>query len=98
MDLSRYKKALADPGSVGGDDALHRQGFVAAYGQTSLDNDWNTYAEKVFGHGADFAEEIKAYPSMQQKTRQMIEIYGSFAPAFQAYFKLTGLDAVAAVP
>ena len=98
MDLSGYKKTLAHPGSVDGDDALHRQGFVADYGETSLDNDWNTYAEKVFGHGPDFANEIRAYPRMQQKTRQLIDVYESFDPAFEAYFQRTGLDAAAPRP
>lgn len=95
MSLDEYKKVLANPGSVDGDGELHRAGFVSAYGQTSLDNDWNTYAEKVFGHGRAFAREITAFPRMQKKTWQLLDTYESFDPGFAAYFKRTGLRAAA---
>ena len=95
LDLAAYKKVLADPGSVDGTDALHRQGFVARYGMTSLDNDWNTYAEKVFGHGRDFSREIRRFPAMQAKTRLLIDIYLSFDQGFGPYFQQTGLASAA---
>ena len=91
LDFDSYKNVLADPGSVDGSEALHRDGFVALYGTTSLDNDWNTYAEKVFGHGQEFGREIRNFPAMQAKTRQLMDIYLSFDPAFAAYFQQTGL-------
>lgn len=95
MDLAAYKATLADAGSVDGDPALHAAGFVARYGQTSLDNDFNTYAEKVFGHGPDFAREIAAFPRMRRKTRQLMDIYEALDPGFADYFRRTGLDAAA---
>ena len=93
MDEAAYQQALVQPGSVDGDDTLHQAGFVAAYGQTSLDNDWNTYAEKIFGHGAAFAREIAPYPAMRTKTRLLIDIYQGLDPGFAPYFERTGLRA-----
>ena len=45
----------------------------------------------VFGHGRRFAAEIARFPRMQQKTRQMIDIYTGLDAGFEAYFKQTGL-------
>ncbi len=91
LSLDAYKALLAKPPSVEGDAALHDQGFVAAYGTTSLDNDWNTYAEKVFGHGPQFAELIRRYPKMRSKTRQLLDIYAGLDQRFEAYFRQSGL-------
>lgn len=96
MDEAGYRRVLANPGSVDGDPALHQAGFVSLYGKTSLDNDWNTYAEKVFGHGATFAREIAPYPKMRQKTRQLLDIYQGLDSTFANYFARTGLRAAVA--
>ncbi len=90
--LAAYKALLAKPPSVEGDAGLHAQGFVAAYGTTSLDNDWNTYAEKVFGHGPAFVTEIRDYPRMRAKTRQLLDVYSKLDPGFAVYFQQSGLS------
>lgn len=89
MSLDDYKKTLANPDT----DALHRDGFVSEYGRTSLDNDWNTYAEKVFGHGPAFAAQLRAFPRMRAKTRQLLDIYEALEPGLVPYFKRTRLRA-----
>ncbi len=89
--LDDYKKVLVHRPPVEGDEALHAQGFVSLYGTTSLDNDWNTYAERVFGHPREFAAEIKRFPKMQSKTRQLLDIYSKSEPRLDAFFTATGL-------
>ncbi len=99
MDRQAYQRALAEAGSVDGDAALHMAGFVSAYGRTSLDNDFNTYAEKVFGHAEAFAAEITAFPRMQAKVLQLMTIYEALDDGFTAFFDRTGLtQAAAAAP
>ena len=93
MDASGYRATLADAGSVEGDEALHRAGFVSRYGQTTLDNDWNTYAERVFGHGEDLARVIATSAPMRAKTQMLLDIYLSLDPSFAAYFDRAGLIA-----
>ena len=95
MDTSTYKATLRDAGSVEGDDALHRAGFVSRYGQTTLDNDWNTYAERVFGHGTEFAKQVARFLPMRRKTRILMDVYLSLDPGFAAYFQRTGLSQAA---
>jgi hypothetical protein len=89
--MEQYKRIMAQPGSVECDETLHKNGFVSLYGTTSLDNDWNTYAERVFGHPEDFAGQIKRFPRMQAKTRQMLDIYSKLDPRFERFFTTTGL-------
>ncbi len=86
-----YKSILTQRPSVEGNDTLHTQGFVSLYGTTSLDNDWNTYAERVFGHPRDFAAQITHFPKMALKTRQLLDIYTKMDPRFEAFFLATGL-------
>ena len=90
--LDDYKRILAQRPPVDGDDALHAQGFVSLYGTTSLDNDWNTYAERVFGHPRDLADEIKRFPRMRDKARQLLSVYRRLDPRFNAFFDATGLN------
>jgi len=94
--LADYKAILAERPSVEGDDALHAQGFVSRYGTTSLDNDWNTYAERVFGHGRSLAVLIHRFPRMRDKVHQLLDIYARLDPRFEPYFQDTGLRAASA--
>ena len=96
MSLEGYKAVLSDAGSVDGTPALHRLGFISRYGETSLDNDWNTYAERVFGHGAEFAQWLIAEPALRAKTRILMGVYQSLDPRFESYFEQTGLTKAAA--
>ena len=89
--FDEYKRILAQPSAVEGDDDLHARGFVSLHGTTSLDNDWNTYAERVFGHARDFAEEIGRFPKMRDKTRQLLDIYSKMDPRFEPFFAKNGL-------
>jgi hypothetical protein len=89
--MDEYKTILLQRPPVEGDARLHAQGFVSLYGTTSLDNDWNTYAERVFGHGRDFASEIATFPRMRDKTRQLLDIYVKADPRLEIYFLAIGL-------
>ena len=89
--MQDYKKILTQRPSVEGDATLHAQGFVSLYGTTSLDNDWNTYAERVFGHAREHAALIEQFPKMREKTRQLLDIYGKLDPRLEQYFTTTGL-------
>ncbi len=93
--MDDYKKILAQRPPVEGDAALHAQGFVSLYGTTSLDNDWNTYAERVFGHAQTFAAEIAAFPRMRGKTRQLLDIYARLDSRLERFFATTGLRGAA---
>ena len=95
--LDEYKRILAQRPPVDGDDALHTQGFVSLYGTTSLDNDWNTYAEQVFGHPRDLADEIRRFPRMRDKTRQLLNVYRRLDPRFGPLFDATGLSQTSGV-
>ena len=91
LDTEGHKKILKDAGSVEGDPALHKAGFISRYGQTLLDNDWNTYAERVFGHGPEFASLLQAEPALRPKTRILMDVYQSLDPRFVSYFMKSGL-------
>jgi hypothetical protein len=96
LDEAAYRSLLKDHPHQGGDAALNEQGFVRPYGESDLDNDWNTYAEEAFSDGAAFSALIRRYPRMQGKTAMLIDVYSRLDPAFKGYFERTGLIAAVA--
>jgi hypothetical protein len=88
-----YRKLIADGQHKGGDAALYEAGFVRPYGRSDIDDDWNTFAEQVFGHAQDFANLIRPYPRLRGKTGMMLDTYQALEPRFAGYFDSTGLRA-----
>jgi hypothetical protein len=75
-------------------DQVHAAGFVVKYAESSLVEDWQTYAEQVFGHPADLVELVKRFPRIKAKARIFIDHYETLDPAFRTYFDHTGLAEV----
>jgi hypothetical protein len=94
-DVESYRAELRHPQGRAGDDALHRDGFVAALGLTGIDNDVQTYAERVFGHPGEFAALLRAQPAMRGKARMVMAIYLRQAPSLAAQFAASGLTGAA---
>lgn len=90
-DTASYRAELRDPHGRAGDDALHRNGFVSALGLTGRDNDVQTYAERIFGHPADFAAMLRSQPAMRGKARMVMALYLAQAPQLAAQFTAVGL-------
>ena len=81
----------------GGDqtDDVRDAGFIIRYAQSSMTEDWQTYAEQAFGHPAELVDLVTRFPRIKAKTKIFIDHYGVLDPGFGAYFDRTGLrDAV----
>lgn len=68
-------------------------GFLSAYGATNLENDFNVYAEKMFGDPAEVARLAREHPLIRQKLDLVIETYAAIDPAFTERFRKMGLAA-----
>lgn len=66
-------------------------GFVSDYGMTNMENDFNTYAELVFGKPEELRKLIAKYPRIAKKTKLLVKFYVQLAPEMCAYFKSVGL-------
>lgn len=66
-------------------------GFVHDYGMSSMENDFNMYAELAMTHPQRLKELAQAYPKIKAKTQILVEFYTSLAPELGAYFKSMGL-------
>jgi hypothetical protein len=91
LPYAQYQAMLRDGLSDQTAAPLYTQGFVRAYGKADLDDDWNTYAERVFTDGKAFAALIKDYPRMRIKTRLLLDAYAKLDPRLEGYFERTGL-------
>ena len=90
-DLDAFKAALHDPDAWTLTRRLNQEGFVNGFGLVGEENDFETYAEQAFGHGAEFASLVRQYPPMQQKLRILLDTYLALAPSLRDYFDQTGL-------
>lgn len=69
----------------------YQDGFVHDYGMSSLNNDFNMYAELAMADPEKLAELAQQYPRIKAKTQIFVEFYSSLATELGAYFKSVGL-------
>ncbi len=98
MSYEAFRAMLADGTSDDTGSPLYAKGFVRAYGMTTLDNDYNTYAERMFADGPAFAKLLVANPALRPKARLVMASYLAVDGAMAGYFQRTGLQAAAAGP
>jgi hypothetical protein len=66
-------------------------GFLNAYGATSIENDFNMYAELMFGFPDHVACLAQKYPLIRRKLDFVMQTYVALDPAFTERFRKLGL-------
>jgi hypothetical protein len=66
-------------------------GFLNAYGATNLENDFNVYAEEMFGHPDKVARLAREHPLIRRKLDFVMETYAAIDPEFRGVFRKMGL-------
>jgi len=70
------------------DPKLNEIGFLYEYAQSSLENDFNSFAKNIFVNDTYFWEAIDKYPKIKAKNDLVIDFYNKINPKFTlAYFK-----------
>ncbi len=69
----------------------YRAGFVHYYGMSSLENDFNMYAELAMTHPEELKKLADQYPRIQAKTSILVDFYSSLAPEMAEYMASAGL-------
>lgn len=70
------------------DPKLHEVGFLYEYAQSTLENDFNSFAENIFAYDGNFFEIVEEYEKLSLKLELTIEFYNSINPKFTIeYFK-----------
>ena len=67
-------------------------GFLDAYGATNLENDFNVYAEDMFGNPDKVARLARQYPLIRRKRDFVMETYAAIDPEFRSRFRKMGLS------
>ena len=94
-NLDAYKAELSDPDARDLAARLNEDGFVSRYGLVGEENDFQTYAEQVFGNGRKFAALVSQSSPMQHKLAVLLDTYLALAPSLRTYFDSTGLTRAA---
>lgn len=71
-----------------GDRDLYRQGFLSKYAQSTLENDFNVYAENIFVHPETIQDLISQYPIINTKYQLVKDFYISINPDFSTLFEI----------
>ena len=74
----------------------YENGFLNNYATTSVENDFNTYAEFVFARTDELIELAKQYPLVAKKLRLFIIAYSQESPDMKKLFSGSALEQVAA--
>lgn len=75
--------------------ASYNRGFLSRYAETSVGNDFNVYAEHIFGDPDKLRGLASEYEIIAQKVGVFINVYVSEEPKLRGYFKSAGLMDVA---
>jgi hypothetical protein len=70
----------------------YHAGFVSDYGMSSLENDFNTYAEMAMTRPKKLKQLSIEYPRIKAKTILLIDFYSKLAPELREYFQTVGLN------
>ena len=87
-----YKKVLADNNQP----IDYQNGFLSNYATTTMENDFNTYAEFVFARSDELIKLAKSYPLVAKKLRLFIDAYAKESPAMAQLLNNSPLAQVAA--
>lgn len=71
-------QALKDSGdAMDFEPTLHSQGFLYQYAISSLENDFNSFAENIFCPLKGFHEALLKYPKLKQKYNMVLQFYNT---------------------
>ncbi len=66
----------------------HQMGFLSDYSTSSLEDDFNMYAENLFAGGDDFWRVADTYPEVKAKTDLIVDFYQTIDPRYtESYFR-----------
>ncbi len=77
---------------------LNQQGFLSYYGSTSVENDFNTFAEMVFVQPDELRALALRHKVIAQKMRLLMNCYSQIDPRMNRYFETHALNQVDADP
>jgi hypothetical protein len=69
-----------------------RDGFLTAYGSTTLENDFNTYAETIFAFPDRLVNAARKSPIVERKVSIALDAYERLDPRLRETFTQQGLD------
>lgn len=79
---SQILEAIAKGEEGSNKERLYREGFLSQYGRSTLENDFNLYAEMAFTHPQQLRRIAEKYPRVRQKAELMKNFYIGISKAF----------------
>ncbi|HHJ15676.1 MAG TPA: hypothetical protein ENJ80_03165 [Gammaproteobacteria bacterium] len=75
-------QAITDGEDDGGDESLYSEGFLSKYGYSTLENDFNLYAEMAFTHPRQLRQLAEKYPRIRKKSELLRKFYTGISRDF----------------
>ena len=83
----KYVRGYIEPQEHSSERELLQRGLLRQYAETGVENDFNTYAEVIFGDPRRMRKLIRDYPIIARKYQVFKEFYMSIDPGFGPVFK-----------
>lgn len=89
-DFEKYLKSIAEDRDLKGNDYYYQRGMMSKYSYSTLENDFNLYAQTVFNEPMRMKTLINKYPRIKTKYEILKGFYLSVSPEFSAVFDRIG--------
>ena len=89
-DFEKYLKSIEEDRDLKGNEYFYRRGVMSKYSYTTLENDFNLYAQTVFNEPMRMKKLVIKYPLIKAKYDILKDFYLSISPDFSAYFAQIG--------
>ena len=89
-DFENYLKSIAQDRDLKGNDYFYQRGVMSKYSYSTLENDFNLYAQTVFNEPVRMKMLINQYPRIKTKYEILKAFYLSISPKFSTVFERIG--------
>lgn len=70
------------------DSTSNKKGFLFQYSQTSLENDFNSFAQEIMQGEPEFWEIVRKYPRIREKTKIFLKFYYAIDKGFKELIEI----------
>jgi len=85
-DFEKYLRSIAQDRDLQGSEYFYQRGMISKYSYSTMENDFNLYAQTVFNEPKRMKDLVKKYPLIRKKYEILKEFYLSISPKFSNTF------------
>jgi hypothetical protein len=85
-DFEKYLQSIEQDRDLKGNEYFYQRGMISKYGYSTVENDFNLYAQTVFNEPKRMKDLVNKYPIIRKKYEILKDFYLSISPEFSKTF------------